>query len=148
MNLEKIKAEDLWFSGELEDDRTNTYLSLNDYDWMEYNLTTRFKTKKYGELKVSFVYNGLVESTMEIEQNLEGEKYCYAYAFDSDIFIKYLKQFLTKHIEQWDNEFAFNGEDIVIDFYNKIIEKGKIFQESINIKDGKENKNESKRSNG
>ena len=30
MILEKIKVEDLLFSGEIEDDRTNTYFRLSD----------------------------------------------------------------------------------------------------------------------
>lgn len=31
MNLRKIKSEDLIFSNEIEDDRTNTYLNLYAY---------------------------------------------------------------------------------------------------------------------
>ena len=52
MNLKKIRSEDLIFSNEIEDDRTNTYLTLNDYDWMNYNLSTRFRTEDMGVLEV------------------------------------------------------------------------------------------------
>lgn len=58
MNLKKIRSEDLIFSNEIEDDRTNTYLTLNDYDWMNYNLSTRFKTEerevevRYGQKEI------------------------------------------------------------------------------------------------
>jgi len=45
MELGIIKAEDLEFTNAIEDDRTNTYLTLNDYDWMTYTLSTKFKTK-------------------------------------------------------------------------------------------------------
>ena len=38
MNLKEIKSEDLIFSNDIEDDRTNTYLNLYDYDWMDYNV--------------------------------------------------------------------------------------------------------------
>ena len=44
--LKKIKKEDLIFSGEIKDDRANTYLRLNDYDWMNYVLETTFKTEE------------------------------------------------------------------------------------------------------
>lgn len=58
MNLKKIRSEDLIFSNEIEDDRTNTYLTLNDYDWMNYNLSTRFKTEEMGVLDVEFEFFG------------------------------------------------------------------------------------------
>ena len=56
--LHKIKSEDLIFSDDIEDDRTNTYLTLNDYDWMNYTLSTRFRTKDMGLLNVKFEYVG------------------------------------------------------------------------------------------
>ena len=67
MNLKEIKSEDLIFSNDIEDDRTNTYLNLYDYDWMDYSLTTRFKTEDMGILNVKFNYFGMTTSTMEVE---------------------------------------------------------------------------------
>jgi hypothetical protein len=64
MELGIIKSEDLEFSNAIEDDRTNTYLTLHDYDWMNYSLSTKFKTKLYGILEVTFDYFGATFSTM------------------------------------------------------------------------------------
>lgn len=126
MILRKIKPEELLFTGDIEDDRTNTYLTLADYDWMNYTLKTRFTTKELGVLNIEFEYFGLTTSEMEIEQTLGEKTIVYTFEFDSDIFIKHLKNYLDKHISQWDSEYAFNGEDIVINFFNEVIEKGNI----------------------
>ena len=73
MNLKKIRSEDLIFSNEIEDDRTNTYLTLNDYDWMNYNLSTRFKTEEMGVLEVEFEFFGFSTSQMNVKQTLNGK---------------------------------------------------------------------------
>lgn len=116
----KINADDLEFTYEIEDDRTNTYLLLNDYDWMEYKLRTKFKTEEQGTLIVSMVYFGMTISDMFIKKVEEG-KY-YRIEFDTKIYQKYITRFLTKHIEMWNSQYAFNGEEIVIDFFNEVIE--------------------------
>lgn len=128
MKLSKIRSEDLIFSGDIEDDRTNTYLHLYDYDWMDYNLSTRFKTETLGVLNVKFSYFGMTTSTMEVEQNLDGnvEKITYEYSYSTDIFEKHIVKFLNKHISFWGNKYAFNGEEEVIEFFNDVIENGTI----------------------
>lgn len=133
MILRKIKLEELLFTGDIEDDRTNTYLTLADYDWMNYTLKTRFTTKELGILNIEFEYFGLTTSEMEVEQILGEKTIVYTFEFDSDIFIKHLKNYLGGHLSQWNSEYAFNGEEIVVSFYNEVIEKGdvtgKIFSE-------------------
>lgn len=62
MNLKKIKSEDLIFGNEIEDDRINTYITLDDYDWMCYKLSTSFKTEEMGVLEVEFEYFGTITS--------------------------------------------------------------------------------------
>lgn len=126
MILRKIKSEELLFTGDIEDDRTNTYLTLADYDWMNYILKTRFSTKELGVLKIEFEYFGLVTSEMEVEQTLGEKTIVYTFEFDSDIFIKHIKDYLGKHISQWNDKYAFYGEEIVVNFYNEVIEKGDI----------------------
>ena len=126
MYLEKINSNDLIFSGNIEDDRTNTYLHLYDYDWMDYNLTTRFKTEALGVLNVKFSYFGMTTSTMEVEQNLEGNVEKITYEYSSDIFENHIIKFLNKHIASWGNKYAFNGEEEVIKFFNDVIKNGKI----------------------
>ena len=125
MELEQITAEELIFSGNIEDDRTNTYLQLNDYDWMSYRLSTRFKTEKQGVLNIEFEYFGTNRSLMKVSQILNDDKKQFEISYDTDIFIKYLKKFLENHIKQWDDKYAFNGEDIVLEFYNEVIQNGK-----------------------
>lgn len=126
MILRKIKSEELLFTGEIEDDRTNTYLTLADYDWMNYTLKTKFLTKGLGDLKVEFEYFGLVTSEMNVEQTLGEKTIIYTFEFDSDIFIKHIKSYLERHISQWNSEYAFNGEEVVVSFYNEVIEKGNV----------------------
>lgn len=71
MNLNKIRSEDLIFSNEIEDDRTNTYLTLNDYDWMNYNLSTRFRTEEMGVLEVEFEFCGFSTSQMKCKTDIK-----------------------------------------------------------------------------
>ncbi len=125
MKLQKIESKDLLFTDEIEDDRTNTYLNLYDYDWMDYSLTTRFKTEKMGVLNVKFNYFGMITSTMEVEQTLNNNTEKVTYEYSTDIFQKYIVKFLEKHIRSWDEKYAFNGEDEVIEFFNDVIENGK-----------------------
>lgn len=124
VGLKKINKEDLIFSGAIEDDRTNTYLNLNDYDWMHYTLKTRFKTKDLGVLDVVFEYYGATESVMTVVQTNSNIVTTYTYRYATDIFQEYIVKFLQKHIASWNEEYAFYGEDIVIEFYNTVLEKG------------------------
>lgn len=122
--LKKIKKEDLIFSGEIKDDRTNTYLRLNDYDWMNYVLETKFKTEEQGVLMVKFEYSGFNISHMKVKQLLNSSIREWAYEFHASIFQKNIIKFLEKHIKSWDSKYTFNGEDEVIAFFNEVLEKG------------------------
>ena len=126
MNLKEIKSEDLIFSNGIEDDRTNTYLNLYDYDWMDYSLTTRFKTEDMGVLNVKFNYFGMTTSTMEVEQTLNGTTKKVTYEYSTDIFKKYIVKFLERHISFWDSVYAFNGEEEVIEFFNEVLKHGQV----------------------
>lgn len=120
MELHKIKAEDLIFSGEIEDDRTNTFLELDDYDWMNYSLTTKFCTADMGTLNVQFEYFGMTISQMTVIKAGTGEKVVYEYS--TDIFTKHLVNYMQNHIKSWDSEYAFDGENEVIEFFNDVLE--------------------------
>lgn len=48
------------------------------------------------------------------------------YNFSTDIFKKHIIDFLKKHIASWDSQYAFNGEEEVIDFYNDVLEHGTV----------------------
>lgn len=125
MYLKEIKREDLIFSD--DECRTSTQLVLDDYDWMNYVLTTKFRTKEQGILNVKFNYFGFLNSTMEVEQILNEKTETVTYVYSTDIFQKYIMKFMEKHISSWsDNKYAFNGEEEVIAFFNEVLEKGKI----------------------
>lgn len=125
MDLKEIKSEDLIFSD--DKGRTSTQLVLDDYDWMNYVLTTKFITKEQGLLKVKFEYFGFLNSTMEVEQFLNEKTETVTYVYSTDIFQKYIIKFLEKHIASWSaNKYAFNGEEEVIAFFNEVLAKGKI----------------------
>lgn len=125
MTLSKIKPEDLIFSNELCDDRTNTYLNLSDYDWMKYVLSTRFNTEAFGILNVEFEYFGLTSSTMSVSQTINGVVEKVTYEYPTDIFSKHIIRFMQAHISSWGERYAFNGESYVIDFFNEVLEVGK-----------------------
>lgn len=131
MFLKPIKSEDLIFSNELEDDRTNTYLHLFDYDWMQYTLITRFKTEEMGVLNVKFEYFGSTRSVMEVEQTLNDFHRTIVYEYSTDIFEKHIIEFLKNHIRSWDSTYAFNGEQEVVDFFNDVIVNSKVIKEEL-----------------
>lgn len=131
MRLSKIEKEDLIFSGKIEDDRINTFLTLDDYDWMNYALTTRFRTEKLGILNVKFNYFGSATSMMEVEQILNNEITKIKYEYSTNIFKKYIIRFLTKHIASWDDQYAFCGEDVVIEFFNEVLERGNLLDKTV-----------------
>lgn len=122
MSLKCIKEEELIFTDNLEDDRINTYLSLNDYDWMEYTLKSKFRTEVDGTLYVTFVYNGFMTSTMFVRQMKDDQEINYKFDFDTQLFKEYIVKFLQSHIESWDSSYAFYGGEIVLEFYNKVLE--------------------------
>lgn len=128
MSLQPIEAKDLLFTDETTDERTNTYLTLYDYEWMQYILKTRFHTEKQGNLDVEFMYFGSTIAEMYVDNRSNGEHY--TYQFQSHIFIKYIKRYLKKHIKQWRKKYAFNGEEIAIDLYNEVLRKGIVVKEN------------------
>lgn len=124
--LTKINSEELLFVDEPMQDRTNTFLSLDDYDWMSYELKTVFKTEKLGVLSVCFQYFGTVTSNMKVIQSIDDNIVEYTYEYPTDLFKKHIINFLKHHIEAWDSKYAFNGEDYVLEFFNDVIENGTV----------------------
>ena len=117
--LYPIKAEELLFTNEIEDDRTNTYVHLLDYDWMQYTLETRFRTEAQGILEVSFEYFGVVTSSMTVKQTKDDKVTVYEFSYPTDIFQKYITEYMTAHIAAWNGTYAFIGEDYVIPFFSR-----------------------------
>lgn len=124
--LKKIEQKELIFENEPFKDRINTELELKDYDWMCYVLSTSFRTKTQGELKVRFEYSGITKSEMYVEKHNKGACQEYTYSFSSDIFENYLIRFMMRHLAQWEKQEVFYGGEIVLEFFNEIIEKGQL----------------------
>ena len=127
MELTKINLKNLIANNDGE--LINTKLTLDDYDWMQYTLCAEFKTKETGTLNVKFEYYGAVESNMLVTQTLNDTTKTIEYRYSTDVFEKHLMRFLSKHMAQWGQTFAFSGEDIIISFYNEVLEKGTLFIE-------------------
>ena len=127
MSLKKIKNEDLIFQQRICG-RISTCLTLDDYDWMNYRLCSRFKTKENGALDVKLEYFGEASSLMNVKQTINGEVHDITYKYPSEIFSKNITRFLEKHIKSWKEEYAFSGEEEVIDFFNEVIEKGTVIE--------------------
>jgi len=129
MDLDKIKVEDLKFTDECEQDRTNTFLALDDYDWMNYTLSTKFNTDEYGKLDIKFNFFGMNNSTMKVTRIQNNETIKYEFSYSTNIFIKHITIFMTTHINSWNSNYAFDGESNVLDFYNEVIEIGELQKE-------------------
>lgn len=129
----KLKLKPIFYDPELTefnleqqapcDDRFSTELHLEDYDWMTYKFITYLPTKKQGFLSVTIEYFGTTFSMMTVEQIIKNKKYIHNITFDSDIFIDFLIRFMTQHVKQWDEKYAFCGEELAIELFNTILMK-------------------------
>ena len=119
--LKKIKEEDLI----LNDEEPDTVLTLCDYSWMDYSLKAVLTTKNQGKLDILFNYSGLVISKMIVNQKVNEKVSTYEFEFDSTIFVKHYKEFLLNHMKQWDNRYAFSGENVIIAFFNEVLSQQK-----------------------
>jgi len=112
------------------DDRLMTKLILDDYDWMNYKFITYFPTKTQGFLKVEIEYYGSAESTMIVTQfDDNGLIKKHKYIFESELFEKFLIDFMTKHIQQWETNIAFCGEKEAVDIFNKVLDNYTDYEE-------------------
>lgn len=103
-------------------DRLMTKLTLDDYDWMTYTFEGWLPTKTQGLLYVKVEYVGTTSSTMTVTQyQNDNESVIHKITFDTDLFIDFIKDYMTKHIAQWDSEYAFCGEEETVNFFNAII---------------------------
>ena len=102
-------------------DNISTKVVLNDYDWMQYDFELYIETKSQGELIIHINYFGFTTSTMTVKQRRFDQLYEHTMKFDSDIFVKHITNFLTKHIGAMKTDKAFEGYREAVDFYNEII---------------------------
>ena len=124
MILKKLKVEDLLYDANT--DIMETYLKLNDYDWMHYQLTGKFRTEEMGALEVKFEFIGAEACNMTIIQTFKEKSRKVIYEFSTDIYKKHLIAFMQKHIASWDDEYAFSGEEEIVSFFNEFLEAGTI----------------------
>ena len=125
--LKPIESEQLIYSRVPDDDRVCTDLKLCDYDWAQYSLSTRFHTEENGLIRVQWDYMLAGFSKMFVTQIKDNTITYYDIQCNADLFGSFLIRFLNEHMKQWEpNTYAFNGEEIVIDFFNEALDKGNL----------------------
>ena len=127
--LQKLTTDDIQYSVPQEFGIENTTeLTLSDYDWMTYSLEGKFLTKTGDYFVVCFSYMGTVQSdmTVDIGKPKQTPYEHHYYKYPTDIFEKHLKIFMQKHMQAWDEKFAFQGIDLILDFYNDVLEHGEL----------------------
>ncbi len=122
-NRKSLTEDDLVLSEPY--DRIFTHLILQDYDWMYYRLIADIPVSKSminKTVRIEFVYSGSNQSRMFVE--IRPEDYRAEITFNSRIFEKYIKAFMTEHLEGWDDEYAFYGGDLILQFFNDVLKNG------------------------
>ena len=123
VELKPIDPKDLIFENIPLKDRINTKLTLQDTDWMNYILKAIFTTKRYGRFYVSFEFSGIQFSVMKVTLIRKKHFYNFEYEFSTDIFQKYIIQYLSDQIASWQNENVFYAESLILAFYNQVIKE-------------------------
>lgn len=124
-SLYKIKLEDLDLTGSNPyDDDFVSELKLSDYDWMNYVLDAKFKTKNGDIFNIEFEYFGTTTSLMTVK--IPNKSLDCSYEYPTNIFKDNIVKYMKKHIDSWNGEDAFFGAEEVLNFYNEVIEKGSI----------------------
>lgn len=103
------------------DDRLIIKLTLEDYDWMKYTVDTYFPTIDQGMLSIHISFFGCIYCEMEVKQRLNNSLYRHVITFSTELFAEFMKTYLSKHIQAWDEKYAFCGDKEIIEFYNNII---------------------------
>ena len=104
------------------DDRLMTEVHLFDFDWMNYQFVVYLPTKKQGFLKVTTEYNGFVTSEMSVIQEVADKKFSHFITFDTELFVDFIKKFMTAHIAQWDKNTAFCEDEMAVEFFNTVLD--------------------------
>ncbi len=119
-----ITIKDCVFTDDYRD-RIFTNLILMDYDWMHYRIQAEIPFENKIVMLIEFLYIGSTDSYMTVE--IEGESI--QYVFSTDIFDKYFEKYLDAEKEAIHGEYAFSGEDIVLEFYNEVMANHKSINE-------------------
>lgn len=101
-----------------------TSLVLDDYDWMNYKLKASLTMEDASVLNIRFEYYGATGSIMVVNKIKNDTSKRFMYHYLTDDFRKYIIRYMTKHINSWGNNIAFDGLDIIIDFYNDVVKNG------------------------
>lgn len=109
-----------------------TKLTLENYGWMSYRFETFFPTKEQGDLNIKVEYYGFINCTAVITQDKKKE---ITIQFPTSVFVEFIKDFLTKHMAQWESEFAFCGEEEAVEFFNNILRNANSYAEKEGIRD-------------
>ena len=120
--LKKIKLKDIsWYE---------TSLVLDDYDWMNYKLKASLDIQDGKRINIRFEYYGATKSIMVINLIVNDSNLRYIYSYPTEKFKNYITKYMLKHMDSWDEKHAFDGIDMVIEFYNDVIKNGKYLRGS------------------
>lgn len=104
-------------------DRIFSTLTLDDYDWMQYKLEAWLPTKEQGLLHVEFQYFGAAECVMYARKMDGGAvRLDHEYHFPCDVFKQHITAYMKKHILQWDRNCVFYGGELVVRFFNDVLQ--------------------------
>lgn len=81
------------------DDRLIIKITLEDYDWMRYNVDTYFPTIDQGMLSIHISFFGCTYCEMEVKQRLDNSLYRHVITFSTKLFAEFMKIYLSKHIQ-------------------------------------------------
>lgn len=117
--LRILSDDDMDYTGEM--DRIFTKLVLDDYDWVNYRMEAIFPMKDAPVLLVKLEYCGSMFGTLTISTFYDSDGQDIEIRFNSEIFEKYLSEYLESHLLSRDNPGAFYGGDIILKFWNEVM---------------------------
>ena len=129
MVLKAIRSSDLLCPNSYQKSKAGTQFVLSHASQITCSLSTQFRTKECGILDIDFINLDMFASTMEVIQHKNNQEKEYIYEYSTDIFKKYICAFTRKQINCIDAGAKFNGEEIVLEFYNEVIRIGNKIEE-------------------
>ena len=110
---------------DLDMERTDyiaTKLTVDDYDWILYELEIAFKLKGGVSLYLKEEFRGFVTDSYYTLRYTKGDDVTeVTFGTNSDVAEKHIKQNMQKHLDLWDKDAWFiNQTDFIIDQYNEV----------------------------
>ena len=117
--LRLLSDDDMDYTGDM--DRIFTKLTLDDYDWVNYRLEAVFPIRNEPTLYLKFEYYGSLFCALFLSTFYDNDGEDAELRFNSEIFERYLAEYLEEHLASRDNPGAFYGGDIALRFFNEVL---------------------------